>query len=114
MKNFKSPANKKEYWQLVNTNWDGLQKLFDLYLPTFNSKWIDGSAIDKPLRDFLIDLKVSENPRLARAINAALWNCPEDHSGEWHHPSWHAISVIASHDWVLIEEREDFESFEET
>lgn len=103
---FKSPNNSEEYWLLIYNHWDNIFHILNLYLFTFQNKWIDGTKLDSPLYDYLIQLKENNNPRLIRAFNAALWNCPEENSGEWYHKGWDILNCLSLEEYVIYEPKE--------
>jgi hypothetical protein len=103
---YKSPTNIASYWAIVDTYWDDINHIINIYLPTFSDKWIDGTKLDKPLGEYIIELKEAKNPRLVRAFNAAWWNCPEESAGEWNHKSWNVLCDLCSEEWCLYEEKE--------
>jgi hypothetical protein len=106
----KSPINKKSYWNLVNQYWDdGISDIINLYLPTFFNKWIDGTPLDKPLIEYIIELKETKNPRIARVFNAAYYYCPSERMGEAFHKNWNIFYMLCSEEWCLIEEKEETE-----
>lgn len=103
---YKSPTNHKEYWEVVNNNWKDIRLIIDLYLPTFGTKWIDGSELDKTLGEYIEDLRVEQHPRLVRAFNAAWFAAPDD-MGIWNNASWGKFCDLCSEEWCLLEEREN-------
>lgn len=103
---YKSPVNSKEYWEIINKYWDDIFHIINLYLPTFQNRWVDGTPLDKSLGNYIIELKNSQNPRIVRAFNAAWWNCPDENSGEWAHKSWYVLCDLCSEEWCLHEEKE--------
>lgn len=102
---YKSPTSIKEYWSIVDVYWKDIFHILNLYLPTFNNKWIDGTELPKTLGEFLLELKESRNPRLVRAFNAAWFNAPDD-VGDCSHPSWDKFYDLCREEWCLIEEKE--------
>lgn len=70
------PTNKNEYWDLIDKHWNDIFLILNVYLPTFRKFWIDKTPLDKPLGEYLIELKNTRNPRLVRALSAAHWNIP--------------------------------------
>lgn len=103
---YKSPTNKLMYWEIVNNHWDDISHILNMYLPTFSNKWIDGTILEKPLGEYLEDLRKEQSPRLVRALNAAWWNAPDD-MGIWENPSWGKFCDLCSEEWCLLEEREE-------
>jgi hypothetical protein len=77
MNNYTSPKTKEEYWNIVNLYWKDIRFILDLYLPTFKKQYIDLSPLNSTLGEYIEELKVSRNPRIARVFNAAFWNIPE-------------------------------------
>lgn len=98
--------NSKEYWELIYTHWNDLFVMFNIYLPTFQNKWIDGSILNISLGDYLLELKENKNPKLVRALNSVMWNCPEENSGEWAHKVWPILYSLCVEEDCLFEERE--------
>lgn len=105
---YKAPTNKKEYWEIVDTCWEDISHILNMYLPTFNNKWIDNTKLDKTLGEYILELKDSRNPRIVRAFNAAWWSAPDD-IGIWDNPSWGKFCDLCSEEWCLHEERESLE-----
>jgi len=110
---YKPPVNIEQYWAIVDTCWDDINHILNLYLPTHMRQWIDGTALEKTLGEYLIELKETRNPRIVRAFNAAWWNCPEEDAGEWKHKSWYVLCDLCSEEWCLYEERESFDDIED-
>ena len=110
---YKSPNNATEYWSIINIYWEDIFHMLNLYLPTHMKQWIDGTSLNISLGDYIIELKENKNPRLVRALNAALWNCPEENSGEWAHKSWNVLHNLCLEEYVLFEEKELNGSLEE-
>lgn len=103
---FKSPVNKAEYFAIVDNYWNDISFILNMYLPTFGNQWIDGTPLDKTLWEFLLLLKDTRNPRLARAFSAAYWNCPHENGGDWCHNSWSAFRTLVIEEWCLHESKE--------
>lgn len=108
MKKYKTPQNTEDYWNIINIYWNDLNHILNVYLPTYQNKWIDGSKIDKSLQEYLLELKNNKNNKLVRALNAAYFFAPEENSGEWFHKSWNILcDLIYNEDHCLNEEKED-------
>lgn len=107
---YKSPTNKQEYWKIVDTYWDDIFRILNIYLPTFSNKWIDETPLDKTLGEYIIDLKESNNPRIVRAFNAA-WFAAPDSVGIWDHSGWGALCDLCSEEWCLYEEKESEDDY---
>ena len=106
---YKSPTNKKEYWEIVNNYWTEIESILNNYLPTFNNKWIDKTDLNKSLGEYINELRENQNPRIVRAFNAAWFACPEENSGEWKHKGWNVLCNLCSEEWALIDEKEEYE-----
>lgn len=78
MSDYKTPTTSKEYWNIVDDYWDDLDNILQTYLYTTMNKWIDQTDLPTTLGDYLLELKETKNPKLARAFNAAWFNIPED------------------------------------
>jgi len=103
---YKTPTNAAQYWQNVDAYWEDLIHILNVYLPTFNKRWIDSTLLDKTLGEHIIELKETRNPKLVRAFNAAWFNCPHDNAGEWAHNSWNILCNLCSDELYLYEEKE--------
>lgn len=106
---YKSPTNIKEYWSIVDSHWDGISHILNVYLNTAKNEWIDGIPLDKSLGEYILELKVQRNPRIVRAFNSAWWNCPDENAGEWAHKEWNVLCTLCSEEWCLHEEKEEDE-----
>lgn len=73
-----SPTNSKTYWDIIDTNWDNISHILNIYLPTFRSFWIDKTPLSKNLGEYIVELKETRNSRIVRAFSAAYWNIPEE------------------------------------
>ena len=102
---YKSPVNIQEYWDIVNKHWDNIFHIINIYLPTFQNRWIDGTSLDKSLGDYIIELKESRNPRIVRAFNAAWWNIPESIPTN-EIPSWTQCYDLCVMEYRLYEDME--------
>jgi hypothetical protein len=103
---YKSPSNATEYWNIVDTHWDDLFHILNVYLPTFSSKWIDGTQLDKPLGEYITELKETRNGRLVRVLNAAWFAVPDNKSSEGEHTGWNILCDLCSEEYVLHEPKE--------
>jgi hypothetical protein len=102
----KSPTTCEEYWFLVDVYWKQLQRMINLYLPTFHKKWITGESLEKTLWEYIVELKETRNPRIARVFNACWFNVPSDNSSEGIHEGYHVLCLLCTEEWALIEGRE--------
>jgi hypothetical protein len=105
MSSYKSPTNSIEYWNIVNTYWEDIRLILDLYLPTFKNQWIDGSELDRTLGEYIEILREEKNPRIVRVFNAAWFAAPDD-MGIWNNSSWGKFCDLCSEEWCLHEEKE--------
>jgi hypothetical protein len=72
------PQNKAEYWALVDNCWNDIAYLLDTFLPSKSREYIDGSPLDKTLREHILELKAARNPKIARIFNEAYFRIPDD------------------------------------
>ena len=105
-----SPKNPKQFWELLYKHWDDIFHFLNIYLPTFSKKYIDGTELDITLQQLILQLKEQKHARLVRLLNAALWACPDESSGEWAHRSWNVLRVLCTEEWCLTEPLEELES----
>jgi hypothetical protein len=106
MSQYKSPRNAEDYWKVVGQYWPAISHILNLYLPTYMSRWIDGTEIKSPLRDYLATLRDAKDPKLIRAINAAMWACPIEDSGEWRHKDWNVLTDLILSECYIYEPHE--------
>lgn len=77
---YNPPKTEQEYWHLIDIHWNEIFHIMNVYLPTFQKQWIDGTSLDCPLGDFLVQLKKLHSRRLIRALNAVWFNLPDEKS----------------------------------
>jgi hypothetical protein len=80
-----------------------------MYLPTFQKRWINGEPLKVSMDEHLVELRDARNPKLVRALHAAMWNVPDENRGEWFHPCWGILVDLTTNEWCLIEDKEDVE-----
>lgn len=97
----KAPKNSQEYWELLNSQWNGIYKLCNIYLSTFRNFWIDGEKLSQPLGDYLIELKERQDTKLIRALHACWWNCSDD-LGDWD-DGFCALKILIQSEFVILE-----------
>lgn len=103
---YKTPTTISQYWNTIFEHWNNINHILNVFLPTFNSQWIDGSKLDKTLGEYIIELKDTKNPRIVRAFNAALWNMPIE-TGEWDYPGFEVLKDLCYNEQFLYEEKEE-------
>jgi hypothetical protein len=101
MSNYKTPTNKAEYWTTVDMYWDDLFSILQTYLFVNLNKWIDQTDLPKTLEDYLLELKETKNPKLARAFNAAWYNIPEEKVCE-EIPAWAQFYDLCTKDKLAL------------
>jgi hypothetical protein len=99
-------ANKEDYWKAISDNWEDLEKILHIYLPTFKKAWINGDALPISLGEHLTELKETQNQKLVRAFNAAWYAAPDD-IGIWSHKGWDLLCNLCSEEYVILEPKED-------
>lgn len=104
---YKSPTNKTEYWNVINNNWNNIFYILNIYLPTFRKFWIDKTQLNTTLGEYLTELKNQHNPKLIRAISAALWNIPEEQEGELLDKGLLVMRDLIESECFLWEEKEN-------
>jgi hypothetical protein len=105
LENYIPPNNPQEYWLIVETYWNDIKHILNLYLPTFQAQWIDKTPLSVSLGEYIEELKNEHNPRLVRALNAAWFAAPDD-IGIWSHKSWNVLCDLCSEEYVLYEPKE--------
>lgn len=102
---YKSPTNEEDYWAIVDTHWQSISRILDIYLPTFCRFWIDKTPLDTTLGEYLLELKSTHNVRLARAFSAAWWAVPEDR--EYDYEGFAVLKDLVMAEAFLLEPMED-------
>lgn len=103
---YKPPTNKQSYFAIVDAYWSDISHVLNVYLPTFHNVWIDGTKLNTTLGEYIVCLKETQSPRIARVFHAALWNIPEDVPNN-EIPSFTQLYDLCVNEWCLIEEKED-------
>jgi hypothetical protein len=98
--------DKETYWKAIEDNWEDLEKILHIYLPTFKREWIDQSPIKTTLGEYLIELKNTRNTLLIRAFNAAWFAAPDD-IGIWSHTAWGLLCNLCAEEYVILEPKEE-------
>lgn len=104
--NYKSPTNRIAYWKVIDDNWDDINHILNVYLPTFLNKWIDGTRLDCSLGDHILKLKEDRNPSLVRAFSVALYNMPED-VGVWNYAALNKMQDLLLNEVYMHEDKEE-------
>lgn len=99
-------TNKNTYWKTIEDNWANLEKILNIYLPTFSKKWIDEQPLQITLGEYIVELKNTQNPKLIRAFNAA-WFAAPDEVGIWSHNAWGLLCNLCTEEYVLTEPIEE-------
>ena len=102
---YKSPTNPTIYFQVLDAHWKDIEYILNVYLPTFARVWIDKSPLNKSLGAYLLELKESRNPRIARALSAAWWAIPEEKEHDY--VGFAVLRDLVMAEGYLLEPKED-------
>lgn len=81
---------KEKWWDLVNKNWKSILEFCEEYLPMDSTQDYDGNSTTRTVRQHILLAFSSKDPVLARYLNEAWWNSPENGTGE----IWQLLNTI--------------------
>ena len=98
------PKTKDEWWNNVDKAWVDILSILHKFINMGDWEDIDYNPIECPRAVEVEKMKVSRNSQLARYLNAAWQNAPDDINIH-NIPSWHVLCDLLSEEAVLHDEK---------
>lgn len=90
---------KREWWELVQTNWQEILAICEAYLPMGDKCDADGEPTKETVRQHILNAYEQKNSILARFLSEAWWRVPEAKGPSI--PGWDNLNDIVTEepDW---------------
>ena len=95
------PKNKKEWWDILNSEWVNILSILHKFIGMNDRENIDGEITLEPRSIEIETMKKERDPRLVRYLSAAWQNAP-DVMGLHEIPGWNVLCDLLSEQYIIL------------